>query len=129
MRGGGNRLYLCNVVIEAAVNSHAWSHGYFTDYNPLIFTHLKCRMSLPIHATIRQQSKTGPERVLAISYTYLHRHTHRVSESERERERGRGGGGGQTERQTDRENSNSKTLFYKDCSLGSVKNCLTTSPC
>ena len=26
------------------------------------------------------------------------------------------------------ENSNSKTLFYKDCSLGSVKN-LTTSPC
>ena len=25
------------------------------------------------------------------------------------------------------ENSNSKTLFYKDCSLGSVKN-LTTSP-
>ena len=25
-------------------------------------------------------------------------------------------------------NSNSKTLFYKDCSLGSVKN-LTTSPC
>ena len=28
----------------------------------------------------------------------------------------------------ERENSNSKTLFYKDCSLGSVKN-LTTSPC
>ena len=27
-----------------------------------------------------------------------------------------------------RENSNSKTLFYKDCSLGSVKN-LTISPC
>ena len=26
------------------------------------------------------------------------------------------------------ENSNSKTLFYKDCSLGSVKTCLTTSP-
>ena len=25
-------------------------------------------------------------------------------------------------------NSNSKTLFYKDCSLGSFKN-LTTSPC
>ena len=38
----------------------------------------------------------------------------------------------QTDRQTDREghreNSNSKTLFYKDCSLGSFKN-LTTSPC
>ena len=28
----------------------------------------------------------------------------------------------ETERQTDRQNSNSKTLFYKDCSLGSVKN-------
>ena len=27
----------------------------------------------------------------------------------------------QTDRQTDRENSNLKTLFYKDCSLGSVK--------
>ena len=26
------------------------------------------------------------------------------------------------------ENSNSKTLFYKDCSLGSVEN-LTTIPC
>ena len=39
----------------------------------------------------------------------------RASESERERER---------ERERD---SNSKTLFYKDCSLGSVKN-LTTSP-
>ena len=25
--------------------------------------------------------------------------------------------------------SNSKTLFYKDCSLDSVKICLTTSPC
>ena len=28
----------------------------------------------------------------------------------------------------ERERENSKTLFYKDCSLGSVKN-LTTSPC
>ena len=28
----------------------------------------------------------------------------------------------QTDRQTETENSNSKTLFYKDCSLGSVKN-------
>ena len=26
------------------------------------------------------------------------------------------------ERERDRKNSNSKTLFYKDCSLGSVKN-------
>ena len=26
-------------------------------------------------------------------------------------------------------NLNLKTLFYKDCSLGSVKTCLTTSPC
>ena len=26
-------------------------------------------------------------------------------------------------------NSNSKTLFYNDCSLCSVKTCLTTSPC
>ena len=36
-----------------------------------------------------------------------------------------GGGGGasrQTERVGETENSNSKTLFYKDCSLGSVKN-------
>ena len=37
------------------------------------------------------------------------------------------------DRQTDRQrqggrDSNSKTLFYKDCSLGSVKN-LTPSPC
>ena len=28
----------------------------------------------------------------------------------------------------EKENSNLKTLFYKDCSLGSDKN-LTTSPC
>ena len=32
-------------------------------------------------------------------------------------------------RDTERENWNSKTLFYKDCSLGSVKSCLTPSPC
>ena len=38
-----------------------------------------------------------------------------------QRERGR-------ERDPDRESSNSKTLFHKDCSLGSVKICLTTSP-
>ena len=29
----------------------------------------------------------------------------------------------------ERENSNLKTLFYKDCSLGSVKTCLKTSLC
>ena len=34
----------------------------------------------------------------------------------------------ETERETDRQNLNLKTLFYKDCSLGSVKN-LTTNPC
>ena len=33
-----------------------------------------------------------------------------------------GGGGSKSERERE------KTLFYKDCSLGSVKN-LTTSPC
>ena len=38
------------------------------------------------------------------------------------------GGGGQRERKSgDSVNSNSKTLFYMDCSLGSIKN-LTTSP-
>ena len=57
----------------------------------------------------------------------------REREKEREggeRERGREGGQRETERVVSRENSNSnsKTLFYKDCSLGSVKN-LTTSPC
>ena len=36
----------------------------------------------------------------------------------------REGGGGRFERERERENSNSKsnTLFYKVCSLGSVKN-------
>ena len=40
------------------------------------------------------------------------------------RERGCGGGreGGEWGGQRERENSNSKTLFYKDCGLGSVKN-------
>ena len=47
--------------------------------------------------------------------TKADRHTESDTESERQR---------QTYRH--RENSNSKTLFYKDCSLGSVKN-LTTS--
>ena len=32
-------------------------------------------------------------------------------------------------RETDNWNSRSKTLFYKDCSLGSVKTRLTISPC
>ena len=45
---------------------------------------------------------------------------------ERERERERGWRPFVAVRE--RENSNSKTLFYKDCSLGSFKN-LTTSPC
>ena len=46
----------------------------------------------------------------------------------------RGGGGGGEKRRKEkkeekktRENTNLKTLFYKDCSLGSVKK-LTTSP-
>ena len=37
--------------------------------------------------------------------------------------------GGEEERNKERDRDNSKTLFYKDCSLGSVKNLLTTSPC
>ena len=36
----------------------------------------------------------------------------------RERERG---GGGEAGRERERENSNSKTLFSKDCSLGSFR--------
>ena len=50
---------------------------------------------------------------------------------ERERERGGGGGGRETETETENSNTNStnsKTLVYKGCSLGSVKN-LTTNPC
>ena len=46
----------------------------------------------------------------------------REREGERERKGERGG------RERESSNSNSKTLFYKDCSLGSVKN-LTNSPC
>ena len=34
-----------------------------------------------------------------------------------------------THRERDRETEFELTLFYKDCSLGSVKTCLTTSPC
>ena len=47
--------------------------------------------------------------------------------------RGGGGGGGEEKKERKkekkdwRENTNLKTLFYKDCSLGSVKK-LTTSP-
>ena len=33
----------------------------------------------------------------------------------------------ETEAEREREDSNSKTLFYKDCRLGSVKTCLTTN--
>ena len=43
-----------------------------------------------------------------------------MDEREREREREAGCGGGGI--------SNSKTLFHKDCSLGSIRN-LTNSPC
>ena len=32
-------------------------------------------------------------------------------------------------RETENSNSSSKTLFYKDCSLGSVKTRLIISPC
>ena len=41
--------------------------------------------------------------------TLRERHTHRDRHTDRVRER-------------DRENSNSKTLFYKDCRLGTVEN-------
>ena len=42
------------------------------------------------------------------------------------REGGRGGGGGgggrgREEREKERDRSNSKSLFYKDCSLGSIR--------
>ena len=49
--------------------------------------------------------------------------THILRERERERERGGGMEGGREGRGggRGRDNSNSKTLFYKDCSLGSVK--------
>ena len=47
----------------------------------------------------------------------------RETETDRQTDRQR-----QADRQAGRENSNSKKLFYRDCSLGSVKN-LTTSHC
>ena len=37
--------------------------------------------------------------------------------------------GGGMDRQTNRQTENSRTLFDKDCSLGSVKSSLTTSRC
>ena len=47
-------------------------------------------------------------------------------ESERDTERGRDREGergeGETERERENSNSHLKTLFYKDCNLGSVKN-------
>ena len=48
----------------------------------------------------------------------------RGTEGGREKESVKGGRERERERKRDRqtENSNSKTLFYKDCSLGSVKN-------
>ena len=57
----------------------------------------------------------------------LERQTDRQTEKRRQRQT-------ETDRQADREtdrdsNLNSKTLFYKDYSLASVKTCLTTSPC
>ena len=57
------------------------------------------------------------------------RQTERQTDGQRQTQRY---AGRQTDRQTDRqidrqtENSNSKTLFYKDCNLGSIKTCLTT---
>ena len=48
---------------------------------------------------------------------FVERERERKIKRQRDRDR-------ETDRQTnrERENSNSKTLFYKDCSLGSVKN-------
>ena len=51
----------------------------------------------------------------------------RVCVSQRERLEREGICDRQTVRERERENS--KTLFYKDCSLGSVKNLSNTSPC
>ena len=56
------------------------------------------------------------------------RHRKRDRQTERERENMRGGGGGEKEREREmRENSNSKTVFYKDFSLGSVKKKLSNN--
>ena len=52
--------------------------------------------------------------------------THNVSNKkcyDYERKRDHNGEAGKLELE------NSKIIFYKDCSLGSVKTCLTTSPC
>ena len=58
---------------------------------------------------------------------------HRETEEEKGGGEAGGGGAGRWRQETGKRrqmirNSNSKTLFYKDCSLGSDKN-LTTSPC
>ena len=68
--------------------------------------------------------------------TERQRQTDRQTDRQRNRERETDR---QTDRQTDtqrnrerereRESSNSKTLFYKECSLGSVKTCPAISPC
>ena len=58
---------------------------------------------------------------------YVKQQTKNKQISQRERERTREQTNKQNKTKT-KQNSNSKTLFYKDCSLGSVKN-LTTSPC
>ena len=47
----------------------------------------------------------------------------RETETERDRDRDK-----ERERKRERENLNSKTLFYNDCSLGSIKACPTASP-
>ena len=65
---------------------------------------------------------------ISLKLFYLDRQTDRLTDR---RDTGRQAGrqaGRQTDTDRATENSNSKTLFYKDCSLGSVKN-LTTSPC
>ena len=51
---------------------------------------------------------------MPIGQSVLDANYNTVTETERQRETDR-----QTE--TERDNSNSKTLFYKDCNLGSVK--------
>ena len=64
---------------------------------------------ITVHPRERERER-GREREREMRvYIYIERET----ETDRQRQVGR---------QAGRENSNSKTLFYKDCSLGSVKN-------
>ena len=49
--------------------------------------------------------------------------------SERGGEGGGGGGAGEEGKREKERGDNSKTLFYKECSLGRAKTCLTTSLC